>query len=62
VSTGTSVGIIVVGGIIILTELGDICYSGYVANENGCSVGQFCWQVSAKYVYYCNPWNWNWAR
>ncbi len=63
---GCSVGAVpvaIVGGVIVIgVAAGDVAYSGYCASQSGTGVGSFLWQTGANYGYYCNPYNWNWAR
>jgi hypothetical protein len=56
VGVGTVVGI--GSAVVVVAAGGMICYYGYVANQNGCSVSDFCWQTMGNYFYYCKPWNW----
>ena len=61
-AAGIGVGTAAAAGsaVVITVAGGMICYYGYVANQNGCSVGDFCWQTMGNYFYYCKPWNWSW--
>jgi hypothetical protein len=46
--------------VVIAIAGGTIIYYGYVANQNGCSVGDFCWQTITNYPSYFWPWQWTW--
>ena len=61
-AAGIGVGTVAAaGGFVVVSVAGGmICYYGYVANQNGCSVGDFCWQTMTNYPAYFWPWQWTW--